>query len=92
MSDIETCSVANRFCTAPANAIPLTRAKAMCYRCGNYVCGKCSSMRKHDGAHVRLCDHCQEKLGDDLMVTLRYYRWAGYDKQTALAQIKRWGF
>ena len=78
MRDVETCSVVDRFCTSPANVVPLTRARGVCFRCGGAVCSKCSTKRPylHYG-RVRLCNDCQvEEDGNQDVVMRRLHRLA----------------
>jgi hypothetical protein len=72
----ETCCVADQFCTSPANIIPIKRAKAVCFKCGEAVCSQCSSKRKYlNYGNVRLCNNCQVDYdGNDAIVMRRLYK------------------
>ncbi len=76
--EVETCSVVNQFCRAPANLVPPTRARGVCFKCGGAVCSKCSSIRAIYGYNkARLCNDCQVILdGDDRVVMRRMNRLA----------------
>jgi hypothetical protein len=60
---IDTCCVADQFCTAPANLEPQTYPRSTCYSCGQAVCLHCSSKRIYFNfgkvRKVRLCNNCQ---------------------------------
>ena len=83
MEEVETCCVADQFCSAAANFTPRHRAGGRCFHCGLAVCSFCSSKRKYEKyGVVRLCNNCQIGLdGRDRVVMRRLYRLAGYSRK-----------
>lgn len=79
--EVETCAVADQFCTSPANGDPTTRARGVCYACGLAVCAMCSSRRQYRPYGVqRVCNGCQAQIldgGSDHVVMRRLHRLAG---------------
>ena len=77
---MNTCCVADQFCTSPANLVPQVTVRGICFSCGQFVCSKCSSKRKYYGyGKVRLCNNCQiEYDGNDKIVLRRLMKMAGY--------------
>ena len=77
---VETCVVADQFCTAPANLHPPIKPRGICFSCEGFVCSKCSSKRKYyNYGRVRLCNDCQVDYdGNEKIVMRRLYKLAGY--------------
>lgn len=75
----ESCHVSDQFCTAAAN-YEGTYVRAVCFKCDEPVCSKCSSKRKYlRYGTVRLCNDCQVELdGNDEVVMRRMRKMAGY--------------
>ena len=78
--EIETCCVADQFCSAASNFTPLLHARGRCFHCGDAVCSNCSSKRQYEKfGKVRLCNNCQIDIdGHDHVVMRRLYLLAGY--------------
>lgn len=75
------CSVGGQFCSS--NYDGARSLRATCFLCGDYVCKKCSSMRKYlYYGVVRLCNGCQiekdENDGNKDVVMRRLRKMAGY--------------
>lgn len=82
----EVCCVVDQHCTNAANYLPDVRRRYIpkCFKCGEFVCYMCSSLRKYTGYGTqRLCNNCQiEEDGHRLYVVRRIYHQAGYPHVT----------
>lgn len=91
----EVCCVVDQHCTNAANYyIEATRRYIpKCFRCGEFVCYKCSSLRKYRRyGRKRLCNNCQtEEDGHHLFVLRRIYHQAGYPA-TTFAKLRAEGY
>src|SRR5574337_130784 len=86
---MDTCCVADQFCTSPANLEPNVPARGTCYRCGEAVCRECSTRIPYpNNIKVRVCNNCQRELGREDWVLLRIYHKAGYPLMTITAVRK----
>lgn len=87
-----TCSVADQFCSSPANLFPVKPAKGTCFKCGQAVCSNCSSKRKYlNYGKVRLCNNCQiENDGNNYVVIRRIIKKCGYKGDEAKREFRYW--
>ena len=80
------CCVVDQFCTRAADEPGIDDMPPLvtgCLKCGQSVCGRCSSIRRWRSAGrtlvCRLCNNCQIEIdGDDRFVMARIRSQAGY--------------